>query len=236
MPRPSDSKSSAAGPSALTKGYLILYNLFNAAAWGFVLFKIAQHFIEGRPYDKLYPVIAQPLYIAQTAAVMEILHSLFGLVRSPVVTTAMQVASRLFLLWGIVDLIPESRSSWAFPLMATSWALVEVPRYLFYVFSLLNAVPFVLTYVRYSLFLVLYPSGITGELFTALAALPFIRDRRPWTYTMPNEWNVPFDYYWAVLIGLAFYLPGSPIMYGHMLAQRRKQLNPTADGAKTKSH
>jgi very-long-chain (3R)-3-hydroxyacyl-CoA dehydratase len=45
-----------------------------------------------------------------------------------------------------------------------SWACVEVPRYLFYALNIyMDTVPFVLFFLRYNLFFVLYPSGISGE-------------------------------------------------------------------------
>ena len=43
----------------------------------------------------------------QTAAVLEIVHSALGLVRSPVGTTAAQVASRLWTVWGVVEIAPS---------------------------------------------------------------------------------------------------------------------------------
>jgi very-long-chain (3R)-3-hydroxyacyl-CoA dehydratase len=43
----------------------------------------------------------------QTLAVMEVVHSLLGWVRSPVGTTAAQVASRLWTVWGVVEMSPE---------------------------------------------------------------------------------------------------------------------------------
>lgn len=42
----------------------------------------------------------------QSFAVLEVLHVLFGLVRSPLQTTVMQVSSRLFLVWGITEQFP----------------------------------------------------------------------------------------------------------------------------------
>lgn len=39
----------------------------------------------------------------QTCALLEVLHSALGWVRSPVATTAAQVASRLFLVWGVTE-------------------------------------------------------------------------------------------------------------------------------------
>ncbi len=44
-----------------------------------------------------------------------------------------------------------------------SWACVEVPRYTFYAVNLfMDVVPLPLFFLRYNLFMVLYPSGITG--------------------------------------------------------------------------
>lgn len=47
--------------------------------------------------------------------------------------------------------------------MVLSWSLVEVPRYLFYLMKLLHlSMPTWLFFLRYNLFIVLYPTGITG--------------------------------------------------------------------------
>jgi hypothetical protein len=42
--------------------------------------------------------VESPLTIVQSAAALEVLHALVGVVRSPVLTTALQVASRLLLV------------------------------------------------------------------------------------------------------------------------------------------
>jgi len=45
----------------------------------------------------------------QTAGALEVRHALLRLVRSPVGTTAMQVASRLYLVWGVTPFFNEVR-------------------------------------------------------------------------------------------------------------------------------
>lgn len=72
--------------------------------------------------------------------------------------------SRVWTLWAVMDVAPSAQHSIFFVLACTSWGLVEVPRYLFYALSIINAVPYPLFWLRYSLFAVLYPTGITGEL------------------------------------------------------------------------
>jgi Protein tyrosine phosphatase-like protein, PTPLA len=58
----------------------------------------------------------------------------------------------------IINSARREQDHWAMALTTVSWALVEVPRYLFYVFNLLGDVPYPLFWLRYSLFALLYPT------------------------------------------------------------------------------
>jgi very-long-chain (3R)-3-hydroxyacyl-CoA dehydratase len=55
----------------------------------------------------LYSVVGLKVALVQSFAMLEVVHVLLGLVRSPLGTTAMQVASRLTLVWGIVENFAE---------------------------------------------------------------------------------------------------------------------------------
>ncbi len=57
-----------------------------------------------------YHAVGPTTASVQTAAVLEILHVLFGFVRSPLSTTAIQVASRLFSVWAIAACFPSVRT------------------------------------------------------------------------------------------------------------------------------
>lgn len=78
----------------LAKPYLVLYNGASMAAWAYVLALAGQHFNAGGKPEGLYGAIEEPLKLVQTAALLEVLHSAVGLVRSPVATTAIQGAWR----------------------------------------------------------------------------------------------------------------------------------------------
>lgn len=129
------------------------------------------------------------------------------------------VFSRVWTLWAVMNVSPESQTSIFFTLAATSWALVEVPRYLFYALNLIGAVPYPLFWLRYSLFAVLYPTGITGELGCMYLSIFDLRKGQDL-----NE--IPLQTFaLMVAIGLVIlsYVPGSPKMYLHMVKTRRKQ-------------
>ena len=50
-----------------------------------------------------YAAIGAQTGLVQSFAVLEVVHASRGWVRSPIVTTAMQVASRLWTVWGVVE-------------------------------------------------------------------------------------------------------------------------------------
>lgn len=89
---------------AIVKAYLFLYNIVACVGWSIVLFTTATHYLNGGKPNELWPKIEHWLKIAQTLALLEVVHSLVGFVSSPVFTTLMQVASRIYILWGVLNL------------------------------------------------------------------------------------------------------------------------------------
>lgn len=77
--------------------------------------------------------------LVQSFAVLEVLHAALGWVRSPVPTTVIQVASRLWLVWGISERYSESAGSAFYASMVFAWSLTECVRYSFYANSLMGS-------------------------------------------------------------------------------------------------
>ena len=109
-------------------------------------------------------------------------------------------------------------AQWGAALMILSWSCVEIPRYAFYMSALITGdatkkTPFPLFWLRYSLFGVLYPSGITGELTVFFAAA---NDEAFGAMFGSTLVSVLYGY---VLPGI--YLPGSPFMIANMIGNRK---------------
>ncbi|RXW14302.1 hypothetical protein EST38_g11548 [Candolleomyces aberdarensis] len=169
----------------------------------------------------------------QSFAALEVLHAALGWVRSPVPTTAMQVASRLFLVWGIMAQFTGVRTNALFASMVFAWSFTEVIRYTFYALNLLGYNPPFLLWLRYTTFYILYPLGAGSEAFLMYFTLP---DAAPITLahsipTLTGAWSLG-DYGRAILFTI--WWPGLYFMYTYMISQRRKVLGP-AKPPKTKS-
>ncbi|VDM43937.1 unnamed protein product [Toxocara canis] len=124
---------------------------------------------------------------------------------------------------------PQARSSIGVPMLLLAWSITEVVRYSFYAFSLSEAAPKLLVWMRYTFFIVLYPMGASGELLTIFAALPEVAAKKHFTIEMPNAANIAFSFWWYLVMLILFYIPGFPQMYFYMFGQRKKVLSRDAE-------
>ncbi|KAK8933034.1 hypothetical protein H634G_07275 [Metarhizium anisopliae BRIP 53293] len=203
-------KTAAKQASPLKDAYLILYNFASAVAWSVVLGRtLAVLYLRGPV--AVYAVVGEWTKWTQTVAIMEILHSLLGVVRAPVSTTVMQVFSRLLLVWPVVNTWPFLALSPFYTSMLVAWSVTEVVRYSYFALSLAGALPSFLTWLRYSMFYILYPMGITSECMLVYAATGPAAERSSFAP-------------WALYAILAIYVPGSYVLFTHMMKQRSKVL------------
>lgn len=163
----------------------------------------------------LYSVAGKQVAFVQSFAILEVLHVLLGFVPSPLGTTAMQVASRLWLVWGIVERFPETQAHALYSTMVVAWSFAEIIRYTSYAFALLGSKPYALQWLRYSAFWILYPVGAGSEAFVMFSTVPSL------SKIFTSAWN--YDDY--LRFGLFLYWwPGLAMMMSYMAGQRRKVL------------
>eukprot|EP01071_Lankesteria_metandrocarpae_P015154 Lankesteria_metandrocarpae@DN9383_c0_g1_i1.p1 len=210
-------------------GYTVSFNALSAAAWLVVALRSIEYYTTTGVHSDFYSAVQCSVQIAQTLAVLEIVHAATGLVRSSPITGAMQVLSRVHMVWIVWNQIPllAARNA-AVASTVIAWTLGELIRYPFYICSsVMDSVPMPLKYLRYSAFIVLYPIGITSEACCVLAALPVMKSEyrlRHWPVAMPNVLNFELSLFHMYVLVLVLYVPGTVILFTHMLRQRKKAL------------
>ncbi|XP_063223929.1 very-long-chain (3R)-3-hydroxyacyl-CoA dehydratase 2 [Bacillus rossius redtenbacheri] len=225
-------KKRGAEPGKLVNGYLILYNLVQAIGWSYLLLIIAKHYQSPEVGStSLWGSVKYIVLIFQNAAVLEILHAALGMVSSSVVLTTFQVLSRVMVVCGVLLPTPTGPASPGLPLALVAWSVTEIIRYLYYACNLLGMQPYLLVWCRYSLFMVLYPVGVTGELLCLYAAQAHVSRTKMWSVEMPNRLNFTFSYHYLLLFVMFLYIPLFPQLYLHMFAQRRKILGSSSKKA-----
>lgn len=205
--------------------YLSLYNWTLLFGWCQVLYFVLKTLKESG-HERVYNAAEKPFLLAQSAALLELLHGLVGLVRSPITSTLPQIGSRLYLTWGTLWSFPEIQSHVLVTSLLISWSITEIIRYSFFGFKeAFGFYPPWLLWLRYSSFIIFYPIGISSEVGLIYIALPFIKASERYCIRMPNKWNLSIDYFYGAIFAMAIYVPGSPHLYTYMLGQRKKALS-----------
>lgn len=96
----------------------------------------------------------------------------------------------------------------------------------YYAVNLLGIQAKLLVFLRYTLFIVLYPLGVTGELLCVYSAAAKAGRTGQWSYPMPNKFNVSFSFQFFLFLVMLSYIPIFPQLYLHMFGQRKKVLSP----------
>lgn len=207
------------------KRWLIAYNSISSSLWLLVLFNtLFLHRFLGPIL--LFEKLRIFLIFVQSLALIEVVNSATGVVRSPLFTTASQVASRLLIVLGIFLVLPYSPANyhWVYVSLNVSWAVTEIVRYSYYALNLKDPenVPYVLTWLRYTLFYVLYPAGVASEVSIIYLSLG------------EAEKAVGSWYRYFLTAILFTYPPGLYTLYTYMIKQRKKVLGggKKADAAK----
>lgn len=166
----------------------------------------------------------------QVASVLEVFHAGLKLTRSPMSAALMQWMGRTHVLISVTHAIPELQSTPAAGVLFLAWALTEVIRYPSYALS--HSCPRWLNWLRYTVFIPLYPIGALSEMKLMYDGLPRMRAKKMYSITMPNAYNFAFDYSTFVSVILVVYPFLFYSLYAYMFVQRKKKLGTPSESKK----
>ncbi|KFZ12143.1 hypothetical protein V502_07244 [Pseudogymnoascus sp. VKM F-4520 (FW-2644)] len=211
---PSSAAAPRAASSSLKSNYLLAYNAVSMFSWLSLLWH-AGLVLKVWGLEYVHPHVDLFWKVTQSLAVLEIVHSAFGVVRSPFLTTLMQVASRFLIVWGTVNPFPEVAKSPVFTTLLIAHGVTEVIRYGYFALALSGETVEIVGWLRYNTFIVLYPLGIASECWLMYLAIPYA-----------NEVSELWGYFYYAM--LAIYVPGTYVLYSYMMKQRRKAMRGKA--------
>ncbi|KAF2973942.1 hypothetical protein EK904_001801 [Melospiza melodia maxima] len=113
-------------------------------------------------YDTFH-TISDMMYFCQTLALMEIMNSLIGLVKSPLIPSIVQIFGRNFVLFVILGTLEEMQSKPVVFFIFYFWSIIELFRYPYYMLSCIGIEWKPLTWLRYTAWIPLYPLGGLAE-------------------------------------------------------------------------
>lgn len=207
--------------------YLVTYNCVQAILWLSVLLLVGRQCFAAYSHTELRSLDTY-ICIVQSAMAIDVLNVLAGCTRGGIVTTTLQILSRVAVVWLAVPAARDGTnangsatidflSHQCFTIMYVAWSFAEIIRYTYY---LCKASPPKwlkwLKWLRYTAFYILYPAGVfTGEIPVIYLA---------WTRTVR-----PSAMWILYTVLLCAYVPGFPTLFMHMVKQRRRVLATTSN-------
>ncbi|XP_072393231.1 very-long-chain (3R)-3-hydroxyacyl-CoA dehydratase isoform X1 [Diabrotica undecimpunctata] len=209
------------------KVYLTFYNLFMYICFMYISTVLCIRYVKDGSdfFPHVYDTVGPVICFAQLMQCLEILHPVFGYVKGGVLMPWLQIEGRLFVL--LVNLDQERRIQLmpvTFYLFLT-WSAIEIIRYPYYMSQLYKKENKILTWVRYTAWIVLYPIGFSCESIILFRNLIFMEQSGRWSLSMPNAFNFTFHY--ATFLRLYILLGVIPAMYflmKHMHKARQQKL------------
>eukprot|EP01026_Neomeris_dumetosa_P029022 TRINITY_DN2352_c0_g2_i1.p1 TRINITY_DN2352_c0_g2~~TRINITY_DN2352_c0_g2_i1.p1 ORF type:complete len:217 (-),score=6.92 TRINITY_DN2352_c0_g2_i1:277-927(-) len=213
----------------LSQSYLIFYNGFQSISWFIIFVWSLWVTVSQGSLSQVYGQVGQLSEIIQLLSLMETLHAILGLVKSGFGVAFLQWIGRWNVIYFVVHNTEEVQSSWAAGLLILSWSLAEVCRYPWYFLNLCGKQSQMMTFLRYTAFIPLYPLGTMSEMVLVYYALEFIQKSKLYTVELPNNWNFAFDYALFLKMLLVVYLVPFLYLYTYMLKSRNKRLGGKKD-------
>lgn len=221
----------------LKKVYLVMYNLFQFVGYMYVLTVIAVRYVR-YDYESVvgtYENVGAAMKFLQLLQYLEVMHPLFGYTKGGAVVPFFQVSGRAFVLFLMIDAEPRMQTKPVVFYLFVMWTMIEVVRYPYYISQLYKKEIYILTWLRYTMWIPLYPLGILCEAIVIMRNIPYFEETGRFTIAMPNEWNFTFDMPTFLRVYLLFLsLPGMYLVTTHMHRLRTKKLKPKIVIKKTK--
>lgn len=191
--------------NASIENYLKVYNTAEALSWFTALL-----FLPFNPMVSFYLIIA-----AQTLALSEVFYAWKKWSNSTPFYCFIQSTARLLILFFSYLLLFISifkPIQWLMPtvlIMLTVWCIAETTRYVFYISQLFKYKNTIITWLRYTLFIICYPVGIVCEFFILFTVF---------------RYNDVLGVKIAIIALGVIYLIYFPKLFMHLLNQRKHKL------------
>ncbi|KAI1705150.1 protein tyrosine phosphatase-like protein, PTPLA domain-containing protein [Ditylenchus destructor] len=211
----------------MTGTYLMGYNVCMLLAHLYVLLCLFYgYFVEGPGYLESYWARMFSSFVACTSLqYMDVLHSVMGLTKSGWKMVTLQVTGRLAVLW-IINGNEEIHAWLPVFILLVNYFIAEQFRYPYYALHSTGISLWPITWLRYSMWMLLYPLGLIMESIIFLRAIPFYYKSGVYSLQMPNAWN--FSYNFGVVLG-AFTVVVFPFiayrLLSHMYKPRERGLS-----------
>jgi len=179
---------------SIKKLYLFSHNLLMFLGFAYALTVMSSSYLADPDHfpAECWSTVGDLFKVLHVLMYLEVLNPLLGLTKGSVPTAMIQVSGRNIFLWILIGNEERMQSqNFVFYLFMT-YSSIEVFRYPYYILSICDKNQRVLTWLRYSLWIPLYPIGFICEGVIAYKSIIYLEETQRFSLLLPNSWNIGF--------------------------------------------
>ncbi|XP_035855116.1 very-long-chain (3R)-3-hydroxyacyl-CoA dehydratase-like isoform X1 [Sander lucioperca] len=209
----------------LKKGYLFMYNLvqFLGFSWIFVNMTVRLFILGQDSFYDTFHTTADMMYFCQMMAVLEVINPLLGLVKTGFLPAMLQVTGRNVILFVIFGSLEEMQNKPVVFFVFYLWSTIEIFRYPFYMLACISTEWKLLTWLRYSLWIPLYPLGTVAEAVAVIQSLPIFDETHLFSLRLPALLGHSISFSYTLQLYLVLMFLGLFFNFRHLYKQRRRR-------------
>jgi very-long-chain (3R)-3-hydroxyacyl-CoA dehydratase len=209
------------------KLYLSCYNAFMFCGFLYAFLKLTINYSREQAefIPEAFMTVGSIFKFLQLISILEVLNPLFGFTKGSVFEATIQVGGRLIFLFVVIDAEPRMQDKPVVFYLLLVYASIEIVRYPYYLFRVYDMDVGILTWLRYTMWVPLYPAGFICEGVVAFSSIPYFEETEMYSVILPNKLN--FSFYFPTLIRAYLLIGFFPLLYtqmGHMYKLRCKRL------------
>lgn len=209
------------------KIYLFCYNLFMFCGFLYVMAIIGMRFAKEseNSIPGTYKACGNIVKMLHLFMFLEVLHPIFGYTKGSAVEAGIQVGGRNAIIFLLIEAEPRMQEKPVVFYIFIVYSIIELFRYPYYLLRVYDIEIDLLTWIRYTIWIPLYPAGFVCEGVIALRNIPYFEETEKFSIFLPNKWN--FSFYFPTLLRvylLFFFFPILYAMMNHMYQLRCKKL------------
>uniref|UniRef100_A0A8C9LXQ5 Very-long-chain (3R)-3-hydroxyacyl-CoA dehydratase n=1 Tax=Piliocolobus tephrosceles TaxID=591936 RepID=A0A8C9LXQ5_9PRIM len=176
-----------------------------------------------RSFYDTFHTVADMMYFCQMLAVVETINAAIGVTTSPVLPSLIQLLGRNFILFIIFGTMEEMQNKAVVFFVFYLWSAIEIFRYSFYMLTCIDMDWKVLTWLRYTLWIPLYPLGCLAEAISVIQSIPIFNETGRFSFTLPYPVKIKVRFSFFLQIYLIMIFLGLYINFRHLYKQRRRR-------------
>lgn len=212
--------------SFTVKTYLFVYDLmqFCGHSWIFTNMIIRyMSFGKDSLADTFYS-IGLVMRLCQLLSVLEILHILIGIDKSRLLPRFLQITERIVVLFVVINSQEEVQGKYIVCVLFFLWNLLDVVRYTYNMLARMGIHYLPLTWLNFSLCILLYPLSVLAKAFAICVSLPYFETFGTYSIKLPFPFAFSVYFPYVLKMYLLVLFTGMCFIIRNLFSERKAHL------------